>query len=161
MVISNEERKFHRRIAVSCFNDAWDYLEKKDRSPEDDARMVSMAHASLLHWELIGTPANRAIGNWQVSRVYAAIGEGNLALSFARHCLRVCRANDLTQLMPSANEGMARAYVAAGNPREAERHLNRARSLLSTLKAESDDKKLYLGQIDETEALVEKTREGR
>ena len=61
---SREEREFHRRSGANCFNRAWDLLEKKDRSGEENLQMLHLAHASRYHWGLVGTPTNRAVGDW-------------------------------------------------------------------------------------------------
>src|SRR5713226_8627479 len=58
------EQEFHRKVAAECFNRTWDYLEKKNRSPEDDQIMLTLAHASRYHWKVIGKPLNFAIGDW-------------------------------------------------------------------------------------------------
>ena len=42
--------KAHHYFAASCFNAAWDLIEKPDRTSEDDRLMVSLSHASLFHW---------------------------------------------------------------------------------------------------------------
>src|SRR5436189_157988 len=42
----------HKALSVDCFNRAWELLDKKDRTKEDDERMISMAHASLAHWRM-------------------------------------------------------------------------------------------------------------
>lgn len=35
---------------------------------------MHMARASRFHWDAVGTGRERAIGEWQVSRVYASLG---------------------------------------------------------------------------------------
>jgi hypothetical protein len=47
--MSKAERDFHRKTAATAFNRTWDYLEKKLRSPDDDAEMLQLAHASRYH----------------------------------------------------------------------------------------------------------------
>jgi hypothetical protein len=42
--------------------------------------MVHMAHASRFHWDNVGDDQNRAIGEWQVARVYAVLGRAESAL---------------------------------------------------------------------------------
>ena len=39
----------HRYFAAHCFNTAWDLIEKKNRTPEDDRMMVALNQASLFH----------------------------------------------------------------------------------------------------------------
>ena len=43
------EQQWHRTFATSLFNLTWDLLDKADRTPEDDDRMVYAAHASRFH----------------------------------------------------------------------------------------------------------------
>ena len=39
----------HRYFAPYCFNKTWEYIEKQDRSPEDDLVMLHTSLASLWH----------------------------------------------------------------------------------------------------------------
>ena len=87
----SEEKDLHRKFAVNCFNGTWDLIEKKDRTPEDDTDMIHMAHASRYHWGQIGTPLNFARGDWQISRVYAILGQGENALTYAKSSLHHCK----------------------------------------------------------------------
>jgi hypothetical protein len=40
----------HKYFAAHCFSRAWDLIDKKDRTPEDDRMMVALNQASLFHW---------------------------------------------------------------------------------------------------------------
>ncbi len=82
-----EEEKFHSETAKKCFNAAWDYLDKKARDSSDDLQMLSLAHASRYHWNIIGQPRNLAISDWQVSRIYAVLQQPQLSLRYAESSL--------------------------------------------------------------------------
>jgi len=151
---SIKEREFHRRVAADCFNRAWDLLDKKNRSSEDDVLMLHLAHASRYHWEMVGTPTNRAVGDWQISRIYGELGQPGLALRFAKSCLKTCRDNGLTQIMHTADEAMSRAYAIAKDYRRARRYLDRARRRLDKLALDKEDRAVYMGQINQTKALI-------
>ena len=155
MSISNAERQFHRKTAVRCFNRTWDYLEKRDRSLEDDRQMLHLAHTSRFHWSLVGTPRNQAVGDWQVSRVYACLNQPSLALQFARASLETCKRNDLVDLMHTANEAMARAYAVAKDYSNARRFLAKASNQLRKSGIAGEDMKIYQSQIRETEKMIE------
>ena len=150
-----DAREFHRKTAAACFNKAWDFLDKKERSHEEDLQMLLEAHTSRYHWGHIGNAYNFAIGDWQISRVYAALKQPALAMLFAKSSLDTCEKNGLKDLLPSAYEGMARAHVTANNPEETKRYLEMARKQLELVKDE-EDRKVYGQQIDETEALIRK-----
>lgn len=158
MPISRAEREFHRKTAVKCFNRAWDYLEMKSRTREQDREMLHLAHASRYHWGVVGAPRNRAVGDWQLSRVYAGLGQPTLALLFAESCMEVCRDQHLTELVPTANEAIARAYAVAGHRRNARKYLEKARRQLDLLVLDKTERRIYSKQIIETEALLQEHR---
>ncbi len=158
--MTNAEKEFHRRAAVACFNRAWDYLDMKARGSEEEEEMLHLAHASRYHWSLVGTPRNRAVGDWQIARVYAAIGAPELSLQFALSCLTTCEKKRLDDLVPSALEGVARAYVAAGDPQNANRLLRMAKEKLARAELSPSDKRVFAGQIRSTEALIRRHERG-
>ena len=149
------EHDFHRKIAADCFNRTWDYLEQKNRSPDDDQIMLNLAHASRYHWSLIGKPWNFTTGDWQVSRVYAALKQPDLALSFAKKALEISEKNNLSERLVSAYEGMARAYAVAKDYPLAREFVRKARQQLRAVSLD-DDRKTYSDQIDETERMIRK-----
>lgn len=154
MGMSREERDFHRKTAVAAFNHTWDFLEKRDRNAEDEIQMIQLAHVSRYHWGLVGTPRNNAVGDWQISRVYASVGHQILALRYARLALTTCRKNSIQEVLPSAYEGMARAYAIGKDPQRAGQYLAKARRLLDRLPLSHEDKVIYQRQIDDTQRLI-------
>lgn len=150
---SGKELEFHRKMAKQCFNETWDFLEKKNRSPADDMQMVHLTHASRYHWKFVGNPGNLAVGDWQISRVYAALKQGELSLLFAKSSLELCVKNKLSELLPSAYEGMARAYAVGRQPELAKDYIARARKELESIR-DKEDRKVYGDQINESEALI-------
>src|SRR5712692_9262178 len=119
MKMSESEHRFHRKTAAQCFNKTWDYLEKKRRNAEDEAMMLHLAHASRYHWSLVGSPRNQAVGDWQTSRVYAALGYASLSLEFAKSSLEIAKRSKLSDVLGTAYEAVARAHVVAMNFRAA------------------------------------------
>lgn len=156
MKLTKSERAFHERTAKKCFNETWDYLEKKERDAFDERKMLNLAHASRYHWNLVGSHRNFAVADWQVSRVYAALNQPSLALLFAKSSLEICLKNDLPEVLPSAYEGMARAYVKAKDYSSARSFISKARQQLSISSLDGEDMKVYLNQIRETEELIVK-----
>ena len=121
-----------RQLAVDLFNHAWSLLRLPQRTPEQDDELVHAAHASRYHWGEVGTPANLARGEWQVSRVYATLGHAEPALFHARRCLAYCEASpDALEDwdLPFAYEALARAHRVAGEAGESRRCADRAREL--------------------------------
>jgi hypothetical protein len=155
MKMSARDRAFHRKVGASCFNRAWDLMDKKNRTNADDLVMLHLAHASRYHWSLVGTPTNKAVGDWQLSRIYAALGHPELALAFARSCMQTCKEERLSEIEHTAEEAMARAYATGREFGRARQHLALARRKLDRLSLSKEDREIYLGQLRETETMIE------
>lgn len=136
-----------RRLAVDLFNGVWQLLDKPDRTPEDDDRMLHMAHASRYHWDQIGTAENRSRGEWQCSRVYAVLGRAEPALHHATRNLEICRANGIGDFdLAFAYEALARSYALAGEAEQARAWTERARAAAADI-AEDEDRELVLADL--------------
>jgi hypothetical protein len=130
-----------RQQAVDLFNLVWTLMETPERTPQQDDEMIHAAHASRHHWAAVGTDANLARGEWQVSRVYATLGRGEPAIYHAERCLAYCEASpdDIADWdLPYAYEALSRAHLTAGNQDEAERYAARARELGARVEDEHD-----------------------
>ena len=152
--MSQNELEMHRKTAKQCFNEAWDILDKKNRDADDERQMLHLAHASRYHWSLVGTAGNLAVGDWQISRIYAALKEPRLALHFAKSAVEISQKNNLSENLPSAYEGMARAYAVAKDFQHAREYIRKAREQLDESGMNPEDKKIYSDQIRETEELI-------
>lgn len=140
-----------REYAVSLFNRTWDLLELSERTPEQIDEMIHIAHASCYHWGQVGAPANGARGEWQCARVYATLGHAEPALWHARRCLEIVEAGgegledwDL----PSAQQALAHAHLAAGDRDEARRWAGLAREGAARIE-DPEDRELIESQIAE------------
>jgi hypothetical protein len=127
------EPEAHRKLAAAFFNETWRLLDLTDRSGEQDAQMIHCAHASRMHWEFVGEPKNRMIGEWQIARVYSVLGFPQPALYHARACLAIAEHAGVSGfLMGCAHEGMAHA-LALTDKQEAAVHHRKAMEILSTM----------------------------
>lgn len=153
--MSQSELEFHKETAKKCFNGAWDFLDKKNRDANDEQQMLHLAHAARYHRSFVGTAESYAIGDWQISRVYAALNEHHLALRFAKSALEILQKNDLSDILCMGYEGMARAYAVAKDYSSARNFINKAREQLDkSAQLDQEDKKIYSDQIRETEELI-------
>ena len=143
----SKNEDLHRKFAVDCFNGAWDLIEKNDRTPEDDARMIHMAHASRFHWGEIGVPLHFARGDWQISRVYAILGQGKNALAYAKSSLHLCIEHDFRDFdLAFAYEAAARAFKALGDKEMVKKHLTLAKEAGEAI-IKDDDKKYFFSEL--------------
>lgn len=117
-------REAREQLAKDLFNLVWRYLEKEKRSPEEDDLMIHAAHASRHHWGEVGSPENIAIGEWQISHVYAVLGRPEPALYHAGRALEVCKKGELKDFpLAYAYEALARAHALAGSGDESRRYV--------------------------------------
>jgi hypothetical protein len=140
----SEEKDLHRKFAVACFNDTWDLIEKGDRTPEENANMIHLAHASRYHWSQIGTPLNFARGDWQISRVYAILGQGENALTYAKSSLHICIENKIGDFdLAFAYEAATRAFSILGDAAMKDKHLVLAKEAGEAISKEEDKKYFF------------------
>ena len=124
----------HRHFSAACFNGVWELIDKPDRSPDDDRKMVSMAHASLYHWQQRPDCTSRSlsIGYWQLSRVHALLGQADNARQYGRLCLTHSQ-NEEPFYLGYAYEALTRAAFLSGNRKEGEHGLMLARQQLAQI----------------------------
>jgi hypothetical protein len=106
----------HRRLAARCFNHAWTLMELDDRDAEGDRVLLEVAHASRLHWRLVGGPVEMARAAWLISRVHAVLGDVSAAMAEALECLRIAEQAALGPFDRAfAFEAIARARTLDGD----------------------------------------------
>jgi hypothetical protein len=143
--LSHEQR---RQLAVDLFNHAWTLIELPERTPGQDDEMIHTAHASRAHWGEVGTRANLARGEWQVSRVYTVLRRSEPALYHAHRCLAYVEEGDGVEDwdLPFAFEALARAHALAGDLGESSRYGTLAREAGEAI-AEDEDRDHLLAAL--------------
>jgi DNA-binding transcriptional MerR regulator len=137
-----------RRLAARLFNGVWDLLEAEDRGPADDDRMLHMAHASRYHWGQVGTPERLARGEWQCSRVYAALRRAEPCLHHAQRVLDICQAEGIGDFdLAFAFEALARGHATAGDAAAARAMTDRCLAAAAGI-ADEEDRKIVLADLE-------------
>jgi hypothetical protein len=132
----------HRKLGADLFNRTWELMEKTDRTRDEDALMIHMAHASAYHWLQVGAPENAARSHWQCSRVYTVLGRSEPAIYHARLTLGICEQNHIGDFdLAFAYEALARAYAVATDMDESARWLAKARAASADI-ADPEDRDL-------------------
>src|SRR5438445_221942 len=86
------------------------------KAPGD--QMIHMAYASRYHWSVVGGPKEAAIGEWQISHVYALLRRPEPALYHAQRSLEICEDGGIDDFpLAYAYEALARAFAIAGKAR--------------------------------------------
>jgi tetratricopeptide (TPR) repeat protein len=125
----------HEYFSAFCFNQAWDFMDKADRSALEDAEMIRLSHASLFHWTQREDCTDRSlsIGYWQISRIYALLNRPQEARRYADLCLQYSE-GESPFYQGYAYEALARSVKIMGNGDEAQSFLQRAQQLLEQIK---------------------------
>ncbi|NWG11041.1 hypothetical protein HXY33_04735 [Candidatus Bathyarchaeota archaeon] len=139
-----EEKNFHKKFAVDSFNLVWTLMENKNRTIEENDKMIHAAHASRFQWGEIGTPVEFERGEWQISRMYTVLNRPEPALYHAKRCLDICKQNNIGDWeIAFAYEAMARAYATAGNKTECEKYIKLAKEAGELIKEKGDKDYLF------------------
>jgi hypothetical protein len=139
----------HKAFSAHCFNKTWDLIDKSERSAEEEEEMLRLSLTSLWHWTQRKDcePTNLSVGYWQVSRVFALMGQADNARRFGRRSLQASAQAEADPFYAGyAHEALARAESVAGNTAEVKQHLEQARSLAQKIKDE-ESKKLLLKDL--------------
>ena len=151
-----EERGFdthraHKYFSAHCFNVAWELIEKRNRTSEDNEQMIRLAQASLWHWTQRPdcTGKNLSIGYWRVSRVYALLGEADNARKYAQLCLDNTP-HDEAFYLGYAYEALARAESIADNRAQAKEYLAAAWRQSEAV-IDAQDKQLLIDDLKNVE----------
>jgi hypothetical protein len=132
------DKELQRKLAAYLFNETWRLIEKSDRTVEESALMIHLAHASRYHWESVGDASNKAIGEWQISRVYILLALRESALYHANLCLQICESQSLSPFQKGcAHEAMARA-LSLKDKASARPHYEAALELASAIQDQED-----------------------
>ena len=139
----------HRHFAASCFNAAWDLIDKSNRTAAEDEEMLRLAMASVWHWTQREdcTPENLSTGYWQVSRIYAVLKRAQDARRYGQMSLETSQAEGVGPFYRGyALEALARAEAVAGNRARMEDYLNQALQLADAI-ADAEEKTLILNDL--------------
>jgi hypothetical protein len=148
--VSVDDRNEIRNLAIAAHEECWRLLEKSDRTPEEDRKMMAAAHANLEHWKKIGTFVEEQRGNWLVARAYIQLGLIEPSLEFARRCMEITAAHhqELADYDRAfAKELAARAWALAGNLVRARAHYADAQMLGETIN-NNDDRREFFRQFE-------------
>ncbi len=136
-----------RKTAAQLFNGTWKLLSKKRRTKEESDTMIHMAHASRYYWGLVGGPKELAIGEWQISHVYAVVRRPEPSLYHAERSLEICKAHGVGDFpLAYAYEALARAFAIAGKTRERAACLKLAKVAGERIR-EDDDRALFFNDL--------------
>jgi hypothetical protein len=117
----------HRHFSASCFNQTWGFIDKPDRTARDNEEMALSASASLWHWMQRPdcSDQNLSVGHWQLSRVYALVGQGKIAMRHAQRSLALAAACSRFYV-GYAHEAIARAAAVLGDDTTRQTHIQLA-----------------------------------
>jgi hypothetical protein len=146
--MTDEEKKLHRNMGVEYFNTTWSYIDKTDRTPDEDYQMILYAQASRFHWGFVGTPVEFQAGDWQISKVYHILGHKEECLHTAIRCLETCEKENIGGFnIAFAHEGMARALKLNGDITGFKKHIDLALELAQKIE-NKDDRDYTISEIN-------------
>lgn len=140
--------RFERTIAPRAFNEAWRLLDTGDRNADQDDELLAAALTQRFLWYRVGTPRNRAIADWQVSRVASVLGLADLARRFAHNSLRIAIDEELGPFVAGyAYEALARSAALIDDRNAVMTHLEAARAQLDEV-SDPEERELLAADLD-------------
>jgi hypothetical protein len=143
----------HRYFAARCFNQAWDLIDKPDRTPQEDEEMLRLAFASHWHWTQREdySPEKASIACWQIARIYALLGLPGNARHYGQLCLEASQAEGVGPFYRGyAYEALARAEAVAGKRAKVEEYLSFARQAAEQV-LDKEDREVLLKDLETIE----------
>lgn len=131
--------RMRRTLAPIDFNHTWSLLDAHDLSTDQRDEMFAAALAQRHNWYQVGTARNKAIADWQVSRVAAVLGYADLARHFGERSLAVAENHDLGPFVIGfAHEAIARAAAEVDDTATVTEHLELARAQVELITDEEE-----------------------
>lgn len=144
---------WHRTFAPIAFNRTWELLDAEDLTREDEEEMLASTFAQRYHWYEVGTERNRAIADWQVSRVAGVLGYADLARRFGERSLEIAVEYDLDPFVRGfAHEAIARAAASVDDIETFTEHLELARAALAEVEDDEDRETLQADLAEMSES---------
>jgi hypothetical protein len=135
------EPTFHHYMAIEMNIQTWNILQKNERDKKDDTRMINFAKASLFHWRNSPKyqPINEQRGQWLLSHVFAVLGDGEQAITYAEEAFRLTMEKQFVDFdLAYALEAMARAKAALGDKEGSLEWRKKSKDASSLIKDEKD-----------------------
>lgn len=139
-----DEQAAHLYFSVTCFNAAWDLMDKAERTQEEAEQMIRLSLASHWHWTQREdfTKTNESVAHWQTSRIYALLGQAENARRYARFSLTAASADGVAPFYVGyAYEALARAESIDGDHAKIESYLLKAHEMAKQI-TDAEERKM-------------------
>ena len=149
-------QKIHKYFSTNCFNRAWDLIDLPERSADQESELLALAFASHWHWTQREdySPAKASISNWQISRVFALIGDGPMAVRFGERALNVLKdPNESPFLTAYAYEAQARGLAVSGNHDTARLMLEQGSSYAAQIESD-ENRSLVAADLEQLQQIL-------
>lgn len=115
------------RLAELYTNTVWEFFFKDSLDGDEKDIMLHLAHGAALIYSEHGESLDNVRSAWLLSRVYAILGWGEIALHYARKGLALCEEHELDAFPRAfAHESMARACALLGDRENCLLHLKKS-----------------------------------
>jgi hypothetical protein len=137
----------HRFFAADCFNKTWEFIDKPNRTRDEDEQMIRLAQASLWHWTNREDCRSQQLstGHWLLARVQALVGRAEEARRHADLCMHHSQ-GEAPFSVAYAYEALARAEKVAGNTSLMAKYKEEAVRLAEKVE-DAEDRKLLVDDL--------------
>lgn len=145
--LNENEVKIHQHFAGTLFNQTWEFIEKVDRSEDENEQMLLRAYASYYHWTVVGKPIHFVRGEWMVAKINVLLERKEAALHHSKRCLTMTLQHEIKDFdLAYAYEMFARANALSGNYSTAQEYYQLSTHAIDGI-AKEEDKKQFLSDL--------------
>ena len=116
----------------------------------EDENMIRLSLASHYHWTQREDydEIKASIAHWQTSHIYALLGQADNAKRYGQLCLEVSQAEGTPPFfLGYAYEALARAESTAGNQKQTQEYIDKAKSVAEKIQ-KAEDMNQLLNDLD-------------
>jgi hypothetical protein len=152
-----DQQHLLEKLSVDCFNKCWEYIDKENRSDEDNEEMVLLASTSLWCWKNRDdcTLQNLSTGYWQMARAHCLSGNLKLAEAYGKRNVELAKNSELPPFfLGYAYENLIQYSLLSNNLQQAETYLELANNQLERIQIESN-RKLLAADLKKYRLVIE------
>lgn len=140
----DEINSWHKYFAVNCNNEAWNLIDKPERTAAEERQMLYLAFTAAFHWSKIGTRINYARAEILLAHALSLVDNGDQAMQYALSALSFFEAgNGEDWDLAFAHLEASLAAATQGDQQQHRLHYQKAHELGEAIH-EPEDQKIFM-----------------
>jgi len=143
-----------RESAKKLYDEAFELLNKSQRTEDENFRLIHSAHSSICFWAIVGTPLHVVRGERFLSRVYTTLGMHESAIVHAKRSVTLCEENVLSSAETALSWDAAARAAYSGGSFDEYLEYNKKAELIYTGLENSDGYEVLLRRVNDGDDII-------